>query len=215
VDTYPSFTITVAEAAEAPAPAPRATPPTAEAPPVTVPETSSPAPTTPVAPAEGCTDCTTIEGGGTLQPGQQLTLTYTGFQPGEEVTVVLHSTPVTLGVFTADETGSVTADVTIPGDAEAGRHTLTLSGPVTGDHDIGFQLTAAEEQPVAAAPAADRTDLTLPLVAGAVILVLLCGAGYLVVRRRHHPKPATQETATPIAEPIAKVTPAATAPKRS
>jgi hypothetical protein len=213
-DRYPSFTITVAEASAPPAPAPapeppRTTPPSTEAPPVAAPETSSPTPTPTVAAAEGCSDCTTIEGGGTLEPGQQLTLSYTGFQPGEQVTLVMHSTPVTLGVFTADETGSITADFTIPDDAEAGQHTLTLSGPLTGGHDINFRLAPAQDDhqtAVAANPAG--TGLTLPLVlAGLGALVLLGVGATLFLRQRRsmsQVRPGVpQEAATPIAAPMA------------
>ena len=35
-------------------------------------------------------------------PGQTMTKTYKGFKAFEKVTLVLHSTPVTLGTFTAD-----------------------------------------------------------------------------------------------------------------
>lgn len=212
---YSPASITVAEPeAPAPAPAPRApsaSPPSNEESPAPAPDTS-PAPAPTFAPTEGCTDCATIEGGGALRPGQHLVLSYTGFQPGEHITVVLHSTPVTLGMFIADDSGAITADVTIPADADPGQHTLTLSGPLTGDHDMTFKLAAAQkDSPTRPAVKDAGTDLTLPLALGGIGATVVIGAGAtLYLRRRRATTPdnptageAPQEVATPIAAPMA------------
>ena len=47
-------------------------------------------------------------------PGTQITKILKGFKPGEEVKVVLHSTPTVLGTFIADANGVVTATFTVP-----------------------------------------------------------------------------------------------------
>ncbi len=182
--------------------------PTGE-PPWTV-EASSPAPPSFVA-ASGCTDCDRLAGGGALAAGSDLTLSYAGFQPGEQVTLVMRSTPVDLGTFTADAAGIVTATVTLPASADTGAHTLTFSGPATGDHVVRFRLAAAPEvRRTVAAPTPSGTDLTLPLVVGGAAGVLVLGGG-LVLHRRRAARPAEvsrpgspgQPTETPIAEPIA------------
>jgi hypothetical protein len=186
-------------------------PPSTPAPdPLSTVAASSPAPPSFVA-ASRCTDCERLTGDETLTAGSDLTLSYAGFQPGEQVTLVMRSTPVDLGTFTADAAGIVTAAVTLPASADAGAHTLTFSGPATGDHVVRFRLAAAPEvQKTVAAPTPTGTDLTLPLVLGGAVAVLVLGGG-LVLHRRRAARPAEaaqpespgQPTETPIAEPIA------------
>ena len=107
-------------------------------------------------PAPGCADCERLAGGEALTAGDDVTLSYSGFQPGEQVTLVMRSTPVELGTFTADAAGVVTATVTLPASAEAGSHTLTFSGPVTGDHVVRFRLCRRREAAVNRGAAARR-----------------------------------------------------------
>ncbi|MEO7557231.1 MAG: hypothetical protein ABIV94_11580 [Acidimicrobiales bacterium] len=63
-----------------------------------------------------------------VAPGGVVSITSEGWAPGSEVTVVLHSTPVTLGVLTADSAGRVDGTVTIPIDTELGAHDVQLVG---------------------------------------------------------------------------------------
>lgn len=159
-------------------------------PPVTAPTPDAPVPTTAAAgPAPDCADCGRLSAGESLGPGDVLRLGYTGFRPGEQVTVVLRSTPVTLGAFTADGAGTVTAEVTLPSDAAAGSHTLTFSGALSGDLVVlPLELDAA----AAAAPSARATRPTgspgstalRSLSAGAAALLLAAGVLALVERRR-------------------------------
>jgi hypothetical protein len=132
--------------------------------------------------APGCTDCAAIDNGDTLRSGQQLTLRYTGFQPGERVTLVMHSTPLTLGTFTADASGVVTARFTLPASAETGAHTLTFSGSVSGDREVPFRLAAASSGP---STAADHGQSSWPwlLVVAAAGLLVVAGVVFAVVRR--------------------------------
>ncbi len=153
-----------------------------------------------------CPDCERLTGGEPLTAGDELTLSYSGFQPGEQVTVVMRSTPVELGTFTVDASGTVTANVTIPASAETGSHTLTLSGPVTGDQVLRFRLWAQRDD--VAGPASDGTGLAMPLALGGAGLVLLAVGGLVLYRRRaatsaepDHPAQG-QPTETPISEPI-------------
>jgi hypothetical protein len=141
----------------------------------------------------GCIDCRKLTGDEPLTAGAELTLRYAGFQPAEEITLVMRSTPVELGTFSADAAGVLTAEVTIPAAAEAGSHTLTLTGPVTGDHVVRFRLTAAEQATgtAAATAASEGTDLALPLALGAAGVLLFAVGGLVLHRRR-----ATQLAAT-------------------
>jgi hypothetical protein len=158
------------------------------------------------APTRGCADCERLAGDEQLTPGEALSLRYAGFRPGEEVSVVMRSTPVDLGTFTADADGVVTAEVTIPETAEAGSHTLTLSGAVTGEHVVRFRLARAEQTRTRATPAGEEPTLPLLLGLGGGGLVLAAGGATLLLRERRSRRAgetADQATATPIAEPIA------------
>src|SRR3712207_2394095 len=56
--------------------------------------------------------------------GRKVVKVLTGFKPHEVVTVTLHSTPQTLGTFTADANGTVTVEFTVPAGTPTGDHTL-------------------------------------------------------------------------------------------
>jgi hypothetical protein len=168
---------------------------------------TAPASTAPVSagPAAGCVDCTALAGGDPVEPGRALDLSWTGFRPGEQVTVVMRSTPVTLGTFTADAAGTVTAAVELPGEVEAGAHTLTFSGPVSGDlvvvpFTVAAAGPAAASATVPAAEAAPDEEELAPWLAGGLAALLL-GAGGVALHRRRTAGRA-QVTLTPIADPI-------------
>ncbi len=58
----------------------------------------------------------------------QIKVSVRGFDPGSEVTLVLHSAPVAIGTLTAGPDGRGTVTVTIPGDATAGSHIIEAAG---------------------------------------------------------------------------------------
>lgn len=62
----------------------------------------------------------------------EVTVTATGFAPGESVDVYLHSTPVHLTTTTADASGKVIVKVAIPAGTEPGAHHLVLTGQTSG-----------------------------------------------------------------------------------
>jgi LPXTG-motif cell wall-anchored protein len=96
----------------------------------------------------------------------------------------MHSTPVTLGTFTADAQGVLTVEFTLPAGAPAGAHTLAYDGHL-GSH---YEQAITVGKP-ALATASDGSlaytgaDVTVPLVAGAG-LVLLGGVTVVATRRR-------------------------------
>ena len=60
--------------------------------------------------------------------GQTFTITVGGYKAGSAVEFVIHSSPKSLGTFTADAAGNVTATLQLPTDVPAGQHVLTASG---------------------------------------------------------------------------------------
>ncbi|MCW2700011.1 MAG: LPXTG-motif cell wall anchor domain protein [Blastococcus sp.] len=120
------------------------------------------------------TDKTT---GATSAPGQKVVKVIAGFQPHEKVTLVLHSTPTTLGTFEADAAGVLTVEFTLPAGTAVGTHTLVFDGTVTY-YQENLEVTAAATAQLAYTGA----DMTVPLTLG--VGLVLAGAGALVVSRR-------------------------------
>jgi adhesin/invasin len=76
-----------------------------------------------------------------LYRGDMLKLHGLNFIPGEGVTVVASSNPVTIGTFVADANGDVTIpDWKIPDDFEYGPHTATLTGAKSGPISMPFTV---------------------------------------------------------------------------
>ncbi|MDR1266623.1 MAG: hypothetical protein LBK42_13960 [Propionibacteriaceae bacterium] len=74
--------------------------------------------------------------------GRDYRLVAVGFQPGESITVTLHSESIELGSQTADATGRIDFGWTIPADFEPGSHRLVLSGVVSGQVEQVFTVAA-------------------------------------------------------------------------
>jgi len=82
--------------------------------------------------------------GVTTTPGGTVTGTVTGFPPGATVIATVHSTPVRVGRFIADSTGTVTFTVTIPRDITPGPHDLILTDPTNGlSADLPLTVTGS------------------------------------------------------------------------
>ncbi len=118
-------------------------------------------------------------------PGQKVVKILTGFQPYENVTVTLHSTPTRVGTFTADASGTVRIEFTVPAGTPAGDHTLVYEGDQGTYFQESFTVTAA-----GTAATADDDDLAytgasvaLPLGLGAGALALGGGLVFLTRRR--------------------------------
>jgi LPXTG-motif cell wall-anchored protein len=113
-----------------------------------------------------------------VQAGDSLTISGTEFADSTMLTVVLHSTPVTLGTVTTSDTGTFSIQVTIPSDTPAGLHDILVGGIQYAT----IQVTAAAISP--AALPATGVDVTgsVPLAA----LLLAMGLVLFVPRRRRH-----------------------------
>jgi hypothetical protein len=84
----------------------------------------------------------TMTPGSTLNLGQQITASGTGFVPGETTTVTACSSPVTVTTAVADNTGKVTAAITIPTTLDPGTHTLAITG-ATHSATFSFNIAAS------------------------------------------------------------------------
>jgi hypothetical protein len=182
---YPTAYVTVTEGSATPAPAATAAP-VANAAPAS---TTAPAadfkpgakPNTPGT-ASTSTDKTT---GPAAAPGQKVVKVLKGFKPGEKVTVVLHSAPVEVGVFTADANGVVTVEFTVPAGTPLGNHTIAYTGDKGTYFEEALQLTADGK-----ALAYTGTSIAMPLIGGSVLLA--AGAGAMVIGRRRRTAGAAQ-----------------------
>jgi hypothetical protein len=117
-------------------------------------------------------------------PGQKVVKVLKGFKSGEVVTVVLHSTPVTLGTFTADANGVVTVEFTLPAGTALGTHTLAYDGSLGSHYEETLTLTADGK-----ALAYTGASIAMPLIGGSVLVAAGAGA-LLVTRRRRSPEAA-------------------------
>jgi hypothetical protein len=114
--------------------------------------------------------------------GQKVVKILTGFKPGEVVTVTLHSTPQTVGTFTADASGTVRVEFTVPAGTPTGDHTLVYEGNQGTYFQEAFAVTAASGT---SSPSLAYTgaSVALPLGLGAGALALGGGLVFLARRR--------------------------------
>ncbi len=122
--------------------------------------------------------------GDSATPGRKVVKVLTGFQPGEVVKVTLHSTPQTMGTFTADQNGTVTVEFTVPAGTPAGEHTLVYEGNLGTYFQEALTVTAAAATSNASSSSLAYTgaDVALPLGLGVGALAL--GGGLVFAARR-------------------------------
>lgn len=129
-----------------------------------------------------------------VQAGGVITVSGTGFVPGESIAFELHSDPIALGSLFADADGRVSGTLRIPASAALGSHTLVaLRNGVPLQSSVALQVTAAAATAVTGAAATGAavtpprglaaTGGDLPAVA-LVTGLFLALAGTVLVRRR-------------------------------
>ena len=106
--------------------------------------------------------------------GGEVSVTFSGFVPGEFVQLIVASTPQVIGSGYANAQGVVTLTGNIPAGLAAGNHTLAVYAPVSG---IGFKQPISVEA------------LTLPATGSSlrlwpIMMMLFGGAALIVVSRR-------------------------------
>ena len=108
--------------------------------------------------------------------GGQVMLSAAGFAPGEQVRIELHSTPTLIGTVAADDAGNVRTQVTIPADAEPGKHTLHLDGLESG---LNVQIPVT----VLAAPSSDGGSSSWMWPVAVTMLLMAAGTAFVLRRR--------------------------------
>lgn len=98
--------------------------------------------------------------------GGSVTFNAAGFAPGSEVTAELHSDPVALGTFGADDAGTVAGTARIPADVPAGHHTFVLSGEAANGTTLvlraALTVVAAESGTTTTAPGTNTPSTPAP-----------------------------------------------------
>jgi LPXTG-motif cell wall-anchored protein len=190
---YPVATVTLLDPAAEPSTPSTPSTPTTSTPATT--EAPTPAPTgttsgtaTVTTDAKGVVTVTAAPGqslspSAPVEVGEKQILRLTGYTPGEEVTLVLHSTPRRLGTATADASGVVTFAFTAPSGTEAGDHHVKVTRADGSVVSYPIRIAAASSASSSDELAYTGADVTAPLVAGTG-LVLLGGATVFAARRR-------------------------------
>ena len=107
----------------------------------------------------------------------KVSVAVSGFVPGSTYTVFMFSEPLELGRGEAEGDGSVSETLLVPGDVEAGNHTLQVNGVGPGDEvvsvSMGFELMERQS----------NTRVTLAVIMVAIALALLGGRPIFKRRR--------------------------------
>lgn len=112
------------------------------------------------------------------EPGSGIVIGGAGFAPGAVVTITFESQTVVLGAARADRSGAFSRQVTIPEEAEPGRHTVRATGEAAG----GGILVLSTAVTVPAEPT--RAGATGLLVLVAVLGLAAVGGALLALRMR-------------------------------
>ena len=107
--------------------------------------------------------------------GGEVSVTFSGFVPGEFVQLIVASTPQVIGSGYANAQGVVTLSGNIPAGLAVGNHTLAVYAPVSG---IGFKQPISVE--ALTLPATGSSQRLWPFM-----MILFGGVALIVVSRRH------------------------------
>ncbi|HYF46858.1 MAG TPA: LPXTG cell wall anchor domain-containing protein [Acidimicrobiales bacterium] len=123
-------------------------------------------------------DGTTTVSDSTVVPGQTITVTTDGCQPGSEVTFFFDGEAA--GSGTTDDTGTASADITVPADAAPGEHEIS-----NDCNDTVITVTVlGDEAAVTTTLPRTGSDSSLPLAKVAIVLIAAGGLLLLVSRDR-------------------------------
>ena len=134
----------------------------------------------------------------TVKAGEKTTIVAAGLAPNTEYSIVMHSAPTLLGRATSTTDGTLTlSEVTIPSNAEAGQHTITVTaaadpGTVLASFTLtvlagGEQGTGGQKTPSTPKPGALPNTGSSPLIGlltATGLLLAAAGALSLASRRR-------------------------------
>jgi hypothetical protein len=174
---YPEITVTVATPIR---PTPRPLPPSEKPTNALPPATGKIRGVDSVTPGVASPDTGTATGD-SARPGGKVVKVLTGFGPGEVVTVTLHSTPTTIGTFTASAEGVVTAEFTVPAGTTEGTHTLVYEGSMGTYFQESLQV--ADATTASGDLAYTGASIALPLGLGAGLVTIGSGLAFAARRR--------------------------------
>jgi hypothetical protein len=119
----------------------------------------------------------------TAPPGGSLNVTGQGFQPNSDVSLTLHSTPVSLGTAHTNGAGSFSQGVTIPASTTSGSHTITAVD-AAGD-TASASLTVTGSSGSSTPPSTGLAGTGVAVIGiGALGVVLLIGGGLMLLAGR-------------------------------
>ncbi|NYD68019.1 copper amine oxidase [Agromyces atrinae] len=163
----------------------------------TTPPTGGPTtPTNPTTPPTG-TPTTPPAPTGTVSFGQSevtaggtQSVTASGFTPGESVSAVLHSDPIDVGTYIADEDGDVVFQFVVPASLETGSHSLVLTGQTSSTVAEGsFTVVGATVAGVIGSLSTTGTNANILASIAALLLLAGAGLGFAGLRRRQADSP--------------------------
>ncbi|WP_432967767.1 fibronectin type III domain-containing protein [Dactylosporangium sp. CA-233914] len=146
--------------------------------------TAAPALPADVPPSAGKVDNSS---GTDVAPGEQITLSGTGYQPHSTITVAIYSTPLTLATTTTDGSGAFSIAVTVPA-GYTGTHTLVASGvdnsgqpryltlgiDIAVQHVIGGDHTSGDDTGTGSGPSGGSGS-TLAVTGGPISSIAMFG----------------------------------------
>ncbi|WP_104199231.1 choice-of-anchor I family protein [Cryobacterium sp. Y29] len=132
------------------------------------------------------TDWASVEvGDAVFTPGERVTVTVSGLNPGQEITGTLYSTPVNLGTFAANAAGIATFSAMIPTNTPVGAHTLVITSIGLEPISIAVAVVAPGSAGAGASGVSALPALGASLApAGLAALLLLLGGGLILARRK-------------------------------
>ncbi|NHA01712.1 hypothetical protein G5V59_23730 [Nocardioides sp. W3-2-3] len=128
----------------------------------------------------------------TAKVGNTLAFTATGFTAGEQVIGVLDDGAAGIGPLVAGPSGEVAGILPLPATLPAGTHESRLTGAASGGRaSERFAVRAADRPATTAAVATSEEDpsaaRTFLVVAGALFVLAVLGAGTRLLLRRRRP----------------------------
>lgn len=107
-----------------------------------------------------------------LEEGDSVVVEASGYEPGSDVEIWLRSTPVQLGVRTADSSGSVYGRFAVPSSVQPGDHRVIVAGVTESGDDsvigVGLRIGAYEKE-----SGLNKWVIILPLVLATMLALVI------------------------------------------
>ncbi len=120
----------------------------------------------------------------TVFPGQRIVVSGEGWQARSQVTITFRSRPRVLATASVNRDGEFSTDVTIPGDASPGAHTVAASGVEADGSPVTVTATLEVVSAGGAGGLAATGGSPVRQVVLATLLIVLGAAVVILSRRR-------------------------------